>query len=293
MILWLLSCGVDCPAGSVLGADGLCYLDDEPDTAAPDSTPPSATATLSAAEVGEQLAALAGRDIPDPVALRELYLGLLHAGDAGCPGESVDYIADGSIPLDGCTSSTGYTYRGLSEYEEGSDDGWWFALTLGDLYISEPSGASLAIGGTFAYEAHVEDGAATFSGEATGTFSYDGEDGWMAEGGSLAFWLSGVSGSSGRGVALVGAVGGPLVGSGVFFEDLYFGDVAGPDGQAACGAHPSGGLSLRGEDGRWYDLTFTDCSGCGTVLFEGQELGETCTDITALGAEVLQRVDPL
>jgi hypothetical protein len=115
----------------------------------------------------------------------------------------------------------------------------------------------------------------------------------MAEGGSLAFWLSGVSGSSGRGVALVGAVGGPLVGSGLFFEDLYFGDVDGPDGQPACGAHPSGALSLRGDDGRWYDLAFTDCSGCGRVDFEGQDLGAACADITALGAELLQRLDPL
>ena len=199
MILLLLACEAECPAGSVLGADGLCYLDDEPDTTPSDSSAPSATPTLTAEEVGQRMATLAGRDIPDPVALRELYLGLLHAGDAGCPGESVDYIADGSIPLEGCTSSTGYTYRGLSEYEEGSDDGWWFALTLGDLYISEPDGSSLAIGGTFAYDARVEDSAATFTGEVTGTFSYDGGDGWMAEGGSLAFWLSGISSSSGRG----------------------------------------------------------------------------------------------
>ncbi|MDG1480663.1 MAG: hypothetical protein P8R54_13795 [Myxococcota bacterium] len=293
MILWLLSCGIDCPEGSALGVDGLCYLDDEMDTVPADTPPADAIPTLSAAAVGEQIAVLAGRAIPDPIALRERYLDLLHAGDASCPGESVDYIADGSIPLEGCTSSTGYTYRGLSEYEEGNDNGWWFALTLGDLYISEPDGASLAIGGTFAYEAHVEDGAATFSGEATGTFSDDGTDGWLAEGGSLAFWLSGTSGSSGRGVALVGAIGGPLVGSGLFFEDLYFGDVAGPDGQLACGSHPSGGLSLRGDDGRWYELVFTDCSGCGRVVFEGQDLGETCADITAMGAEILQRVDPL
>ena len=293
MILMLLACGSECPAGSTLGADGLCYLDDEPDSAEPDSPAPAATPTLTAAEVGQRIAALAGRDIPDPVALRELYLGLLHAGDVGCPGESVDYIADGSIPLEGCTSSTGYTYRGLSEYEEGDDGGWWFALTLGDLYISEPDGTSLAIGGTFAYEALVEGGAATFTGEVTGTFSHDGEGGWMAEGGSLAFWLSGISGSSGRGVALEGAIGGPLVGSGLFFDDLYFGDVAGPDGQLSCGAHPSGALSLRGDDSRWYELVFTDCGGCGTVSFEGQDLGPACADITALGAEVLQRVDPL
>ena len=60
-------------------------------------------------------------------------------------------------------------------------------------------------------------------------------------------------------MALIGAVGGPMVG---------------------CGDHPSGALSLRGGDGRWYDLEFTDCAGCGV-------------DITAMGAEILQRVDPL
>jgi hypothetical protein len=273
MILLLLSCGEECPAGSSLAADGLCYLD-EADTGAGGETIADIgpEPTLTAEEVGADIATLAGRDLPDPVALRALYLGLLHAGDAGCPGEDVDDIADGSIPLEGCTSTTGYTYRGLSEYDEGEAGGWWFGLTLGDLYITEPDGDLLAV---------------------TGTFSYDGDDGWLGEGGSVALWLEGAATASGRGVALQGGVGGPQTGSGLFFRDLYFGDITGPGGQTACGAHPSGGVSVRGNDGRWYDLDLTDCGGCGTVSFEGSALGDACADLTALGAALLERVDPL
>lgn len=62
----------------------------------------------------------------------------------------------------------------------------------------------------------------------------------------------------------------------------------------ACELEPSGTLSVRAEDGGWYDVDFQgpsdsdaiafppDCDGCGQVFYRGEWLGEVCPDLTPL-----------
>ena len=253
------------------------------DSGAPDQLPP--VPAWSAEQAADRMESLANQDFPDPTQLRELYLGMLHAGDSGCPGENVDELADGSIPLNGCTSSTGYHYVGLSEFTESrEEDGWAFALTLGDLYITDPKGDTFTAGGTFSYDATPSGAGSQWEGHATGTFSYPGGTHWLAEGGSLAFWLKGGATADREWLLLSGGVGGPEGTDNLYFDQLLY--------DSDCGTSPAGGLRVRGEDGRWFHLELdADCSGCGALTFsETVEMGQVCVDVSALGEALIGRL---
>lgn len=254
---------------------------------ATDTTAPAVSAPVpewTGEQAAAQMESLADQDFPDPTQLRELYLSMLQAGDSRCPGENIDELADGSIPLGGCTSSTGYHYVGLSEFTESNDDGWSFALTLGDLYITDPNGDTFSAGGTFSYDAKVTDAGSQWKGDATGTFSYPGGTHWVAEGGSLAYWVEGGTAVDHEWLLLSGSIGGPLGTDNLYFDQLLY--------DSDCGESPVGGLRVRGGDGRWYHLEFdADCSGCGTLTFSDTvEMGQVCVDLKSLGAELIERM---
>ncbi|HNC97997.1 MAG TPA: hypothetical protein PKW90_17840, partial [Myxococcota bacterium] len=55
-----------------------------------------------------------------------------------------------------------------------------------------------------------------------------------------------------------------------------------------CGA-PQGSMSLRDPSGYWYQIDFDPgCSGCGTLLWGEEELGQVCPDL----AGALERLAP-
>lgn len=247
-----------------------CASPDGPSGPGDDGTPAPVEGrepALSADEAAAELQALADRAFPDPSVLREVYLSMIRAGEAACPGED-DQLEDGSIPLAGCTSESGYTYVGLSEYTE-QDDAW--ALDLGDFYITDPDGHTFAVGGTFAWA-----GGETWSAEALGSFSYPAAEGWLGLGGSLALWIEGGEGW----LSIDGGVGTLEAGGHLYFDELTW----------ECGAQPAGGLRLRGPEGSWYRVDL-DCSGCGPLTYAGDAaLGEVCVDLSALGAALTTRL---
>ncbi len=77
----------------------------------------------------------------------------------------------------------------------------------------------------------------------------------------------------------------------ILFDDVFL-HTAGYG--ATCEAEPSGTISVRLDDGRWYDVLFDgaaypgasvfppDCDGCGEVWSRGESLGRVCPDLTVL-----------
>lgn len=235
------------------------------------TTVPRGEPSLTAADVAEALQPLVDETFPDTRQLRDVYLAMMRAGEAGCPGED-DQLEDGSIPLAGCTSQSGYTYVGLSEYAE-DDSG--YALDLGDFYITDPEGRTFAVGGTFDWAAG---DSGSWTAQALGSFSYPGAEGWLGEGASLALWLDGGPGA----LAIDGGLGTLDAGGQLYFDALTWG---------ACGTDPTGAIRLRGPEGDWYRLDL-DCSSCGTVVWAGSPLGEACVDLGALADSLTTRLSP-
>ncbi len=227
--------------------------------------------------------------VPDPVVLDVLYLQMMRAGDDQCPGPG-DQLENGSIPLQGCTSTTGYTYEGLSEYVRTDASGarsW--ALSLGDFYVIDPVGARYAVGGTFGYAGTWTDaGAAEWSAESTGTFVWTGGEGWLAEGASIALWYEGGATTAGEGWVRVYGGLGTLDGAPSVFADAL---TYAPTGDGGLPLGLAGGVRLRDASGWWTTFTL-DASGCGTVVWADTEpLGDGCVDEAPLAA-VLAALDP-
>jgi len=54
-----------------------------------------------------------------------------------------------------------------------------------------------------------------------------------------------------------------------------------------CGDEPQGSLAVRTDDGSWVGVTFDawdggTCDGCGTAVWQGDELGQVCVDVNHL-----------
>ena len=228
--------------------------------------------TWTAEEAEAELERLLAWPLPHSHRLRDLYLEAVRSGDALCPGEG-DSLEDGSIPLEGCTASTGWTYRGLSEYSE-SDDGERveYELSIADFYITDSDGNTFSVGGRLEYTGDVADG--SFEGESRGSFTWPGREGWLDGGASLALTVSGAPTVFPN--ELHGAVG-SLSGEG----DLFF-DHLGSESTSPC---TDGAVEIRDPSGIWLRLE-PDCDGCGQLSAGDLELGEVCVDLRVVSTAI-------
>jgi hypothetical protein len=220
----------------------------------------------------------ARQPVPDPYAFRELYLGLLQAGDANCPGTDDD-LGQPEVTLQGCTSTSGIHYAGISSWEDQQMDAevQSFQLLNGDFTIT--STETLSVGGRIGLFAFNQpNGDVMASLRVSGTFVLDGaDDPWLAAGGGtvLEADLNRVNGATTVELDASLSLGRPFHATGLALG-------------GSCGAE--GAVQVRGPDALWYwaDL---EC-GCGMATVSGAELGTVCPNLDPLRVSLRETLSP-
>jgi len=251
-----------------------------------DSAPPAVAAPQRApGEVAEALEALFARPFPTALDIHATYFELLEAGaDDDCPG---GVELDGADPL-GCVSESGYFFAGHSSWIEQIPDGphGTHERSLGaDMEITTPEGRSFFGGGQAAVrETLTGSDHISASFEISGTWRFEGAEGWMDQGVS-AIW-SGQLGedAAGASVSLDGGIS-------VHGEALLFREISAQSG--TCGGHPAGSMLAQDTGGGWFELTFGgDCDGCGALAWAGEEVGTICVDMRPFFEALLEGYRP-
>ena len=275
MFLALLACvSSDCPEGSTLGEDGLCYLD----TAAPSETTEPIQPMLSAEEAIAALQLALAGGLPEPMGLATSYDAVLtSSGDTSCPFVSPPSQegAVGGVWAGACTATTGWSFSGQSLY---------MLTTVADTGVQEitlemassftmtaPEGAVFLGGGQVAFSHVSTDSAVSYHGLIGGMYSYPGATNWLSSVSSAALIYEGGRDDLGSRLVLDGGVG---VGEQIIdFVELTV-------DTAVCDGAPSGEIGIRDGTGLWYELTL-DCSSCGTLSWLDTPLSEQCIDLAA------------
>lgn len=229
-----------------------------------DTAPPPMTA-------GEAEAAIQGAlqqaGLPDPMAMLDAFRRMIDTGrDDLCP-RNMNYSLNESFS--GCTTSSGYTYAGVSAFQPlGQGDRDFFLL--GDCFFLDPQGQRLECAGELEFEE--DQGAGTFSGKLTGTWGYPPEPIWIGMTPGMALWMEGGRGSVTfeGGYAPDGA-------------DLYLHAATYADGCAA------GAISVRAPEGGWCRLEM-GCDGCGPITCGEVTIGEGCTGFNSAATSMLGRL---
>ncbi len=242
-------------------------VDTAPELEDADEVEPAAQ--LAAEEVGSQLQALLDVGLPDPLTLRQVFTSLFEFADDDCPGAG-GYALPGDY--DGCVTESGWTFAGVSTLVEDAD-----TMHLWNDCLIEDGEGHLWTGGGHAIWSR-GDGAVGLS--IDGTFGFTGYTGWVGAVPSANLTAFGGEREDGWWLVLDGGLS--YGDEALWFSELIF-------DPALCGERGSGAAMWRGVDG-WYTVTFTDCSGCGTVTFETGELldGQACVSVPA--ADLLGRL---
>ena len=211
----------------------------------------------SAEDVEQAAQALMQAPMPRLDHLTQDYLDLMAQGTSDCPGLG-NSIKDNAVY--GCETDGGMYFSGVSDYFDESREGQVYKSLAGDFLIRDTLGNTLDWGA--GWEITFAEGAAQF--RWLGSIIWSGRPA-TSQGISVA-----LSGAQNQGVFQVS--GGMTLAEGILELSLSR-DAACPLGQ--------GTFSMRGPDKRWY-RTELDCSGCGTLRFEGQDLGEACLDPSPL-----------
>lgn len=227
---------------------------------------PAPTPTWAPGAFEAAARAVVERGLPDPWTLRALYLDALSAGDAACPG-SDDDLAPPEVSLSGCTSSSGWTYAGVSTFEEtGTPEEPDFRMLNADFSITGPSGEALRAGGSFGFRGGGQGTTRWWEAEVMGSWGTPGVGGWLDPGGGVMLYAR----LTGDQAQLDGALDHPDT-------PLY---TPGLELGACANGGADGELRLRSPGGVWASATL-DC-GCGFLEEVGQELGEVCVDLGPL-----------
>lgn len=264
-----------------------------------------ATASLGADDVALRVAeALSSAFSIDASPIFTAYEAAMSGADADCPNY---YDYDGSqYWYDECTSEAGVSFSGYAFYilydEYESDGVVYDGAALYGVGATSADGEELSFGGSATwYQARPpgidEDSPDWYlytANQLQGGFSWSGEDApdWLAAGQSpdlyaLTAWMPSYDL---RYVYIDGSIG--ASGGGVTVFDgltLYSENV-----MTSCPNEPYGGMSVRDEQGEWYDVVFHGpaefesevdaslCDGCGDLYFHGALLGEVCADFSPL-----------
>jgi hypothetical protein len=235
------------------------------------------------------------------------YQAAMLGEDVACPNY---YDYEGSVYwYDACTSAAGSRFEGYSFYIPyvDMDDGYGNLYNGEALYgvskITTIEGYIFEAGGSAAYYdlTHIATSPQDidytyFVSAVQGSFSYDGpeaEETWLSEdlAPDLSYtgaWIPAYSGN-------LGALDGGIAGLSGSVEYLVMDNlILYSNGLSSCPEEPGGGVSVRGSDGYWYDVTFdgpiefgeevaaATCDGCGKLWFQGEALGEVCVDASLL-----------
>jgi len=259
----------------------------EEDQALPQLEVDDPVAEWEAAEVEAAVVRVFGDDVPTPVAPRDAYIALMAEGDDLCPGDPLQ-ILDTFIM--GCTATSGTWYAGISEWQEQHNvdrfgkyeielDMW---ALLGDFEIVDAEGREFHSGGHVAAWSLKLGGMHRRGAEMSGSWLWEGHDGWLDQGMSAS--VSYVVNSAGPARNLVIDGGLTVQGVTLHMDELTFGH--------GCPAHPEGDLDVRDPSGSWHRISLQACEPCGPVSYGGGEPhGEVCFDFDGLVEEVIVDLD--
>ncbi|MEE2751024.1 MAG: hypothetical protein VX519_06315 [Myxococcota bacterium] len=274
------------PVGGGVPEEDLVLLEDllvclgqsehsDPQDSSPDNEPQwSVEEVLNAVSAGLQYG------LPDPYSPRDTFLGMFVGRDSQCPSDS-GFNLSGSF--NGCLSSTGYRFAGTSAYEGPTTPQKGPFHLIGDFYIIDNQAQWFRGGGELLVERVTGPGVwpKIVGASILGSWSYDGDDGWLGGSSTLATWIRIESQPTSWTLELDGSFG--FGEHYMVFEDLLF-------DSDECGGHPKGRLGVRGLDGQWYHLDFGQaCSGCAEISTVDTILGEGCIDLRDVG-ESLQDI---
>jgi len=244
-------------------------------------------AEWGAAEVEAAVEHVLGDDVPTPVAPRDAYLALMAEGDEVCPGDPLQIL---DAFLTGCTSSSGIWYAGISEWQEqhSVDHFGKFELELdmwallGDFEIVDEEGREFHSGGHVAAWSLQLAGMHRRGAEMSGSWLWEGHDGWLDQ--EMSASMSYLVDSAGSARSLVIDGGLTVQGVTLHMEELTFGQ--------GCPAHPQGELDVRDPSGSWHRISLEACEPCGPVSYGGAEPhGEACFDFEGLVDAVIADLD--
>jgi hypothetical protein len=219
---------------------------------------------------------------PDPRIPVEAYVELLEGRDETCPNAG-EHLIGQDMPIDGCTSASGYHYAGnttLLRFSSKDPSREMEGYSLGgDFEIRDPEGYILAGGGAMTYTWSREaNGQTVWMGEAAGSWVHDKRDDAFGLGVSGTLTFRGAAATADDNVALTGTVG-------VGEMYIQFVDVS---WAASCGGYPSGSVRMRDPSGVWSTLDYGDrCDGCGTYTIDLLgETSEACLDLGVYKATI-------
>jgi len=225
-------------------------------------------------------------------------------GEYDCPyyyeGYDYDYWRDT------CEREDGTTFSGFGQswsYEEYEENGYLYTNNdyfNGDARIVTPEG-NIWIGAGYNYtyrREHLEYGYKYIYRNVWGEFKWEGATGagsWMQEAVTVDFYVSvnnypttdepsriytnmngGVSGLPGD------------INTITLVDVMIYDDTLG----SVCDLEPYGTISVRDDDGGWYDVVFdgppywggwsyeSACDGCGEAFYRGESIGSVCVDFT-------------
>lgn len=229
----------------------------------------------------------------------DAYEAAMSAASSGCPDY---YESDGNTYwYDYCTSSRGASFNGYAfdyvyeDYNDGSGTVYSGRQLYAEATIDAP-GVGTFEGGGYAsqLEGTTSDGAAIFSSGMAGSFHWDGHgvEGTWLDGDTrpeLSYWAAYYEEYNLRYVSVSGGVSGlPGDYSTLAFTDLVYSDSP----WWACPGEPSGTISVRANDGTWFDIVFdvaadwtvdeAACDACGAVWRRGELVGQACPDVEGL-----------
>ncbi len=254
MILALLACTSNPDTGPEPSLDS-----DWPEleVAGPDALEPGWTGS----QAGLAFQAALEGPYPDVRGICQTYLDWIARGDEVCPGGLS--LQPPAVTLEGCTSTSGVHYAGLSGWSEDADR---WGLQVGDFRLTDPDGRSFLAGG----EAVLGEAGGSQTLNLRGSFHDTGAGGWLGQGGSAVLQL--VGGPQG----VMAQVSMQTAAGALYTEQLVLG--------SDC---MEGEVYLRGLEGGWYSMDL-EC-GCAQVRFGDADLGEACLEIAPI-REAMQEV---
>lgn len=226
----------------------------------------------------------------------DVYDEIMTYGDDECPPVQVDEGTGASLWDADCTSNKGATFSGFVSQIRWQHGNEIEAALRAESTVTLPTGAELILGG--AVNTLVNTNTNTWSNSISGVVSYDGPAAtgtWLESNPDLLLTYSlTLSSANALQTADIDGSVGSLQGtvSAVDLNSLVLAQTA----DFPCPIEPSGWISLRDANGVWADVLFdvqadeeegytvdeADCDGCGTLWFDGEDLGQVCVDTAPL-----------
>lgn len=241
------------------------------------------------AEAEAALAVALSTGFPTPARPMLAYLDLMKEGDGVCPGDGLQIL---DYNLLGCTSVNGTWYAGVSTWMEedlqlGSGmlqahiQSW---VVTGDFEITDPGGDRFEGGGHVAVTGFQKVHLTGFEGQMVGTWRWEGDDAWLADGISASLIIQGRRNGPQEELVLDGAI--TLRGLALDLGELRY--------NSACPTQPEGSLGIRDPAGAWHQVALTGCLPCGPSVYADRvDEGELCPDLSEVPAQIEETLGAL